>query len=86
MKVRSFVNPLSSDDVSQGTSARYRAVETEQLPQRHPEAGSSWPSWPEASQFPACLFVIPRSLQLRAFEIPRLVTVEAMHVRGLQYI
>jgi len=25
------------------------AVEPEQWLQRHPEAGSSWPSWPEAS-------------------------------------
>jgi len=32
---------LSSDDVLQETSARYRA---EQWLQRHPEAGSSWPS------------------------------------------
>jgi len=30
--------------------ARYRAVEPEQWLQRHPEAGSSWPSWPKASQ------------------------------------
>jgi len=41
---------LSSDDVFQETSARYRAVEPEQWLQRHPEAGSSWPSWPQASQ------------------------------------
>jgi len=34
----------------QETSARYRAVEPEQWLQRHPEAGSSWPSWPQASQ------------------------------------
>ena len=40
---------LSSDDVFQETSARYRAVEPEQWLQRHPEAGSSWPSWPKAS-------------------------------------
>ena len=31
------------------TSARYRAVEPEQRLQRHPEAGSSWPSWPQTS-------------------------------------
>jgi len=35
---------LSSDDVFQERSARYRAVEPEQWLQRHPEAGSSWPS------------------------------------------
>jgi len=40
---------LSSDDVFRETSARYRAVEPEQWLQRHPEAGSSWPSWPQAS-------------------------------------
>ena len=39
-------SPLSSNDTSQETSARYRAVEPEQWLQRHPEAGSSWPSWP----------------------------------------
>jgi hypothetical protein len=39
---------LSSDDEFQDTSARYRAVEPEQWLQRHPEAGSSWPSWPMA--------------------------------------
>jgi len=38
---------LSSDHVFQETSARYRAVEPEQWLQRHPEAGSSWPSWPK---------------------------------------
>jgi len=27
----------------------YREVEPEQWLQRHPEAGSSWPSWPKAS-------------------------------------
>ena len=27
-----------------------RAVEPEQWLQRHPEAGSSWTSWPKASQ------------------------------------
>ena len=40
---------LCSDDVSQETSARYTAVEPEQWLQRHPEAGSSWPSRPKAS-------------------------------------
>jgi len=40
---------LSSDDVFQETSARYRAVVPEQWLQRHPEAGSSWPSWSKAS-------------------------------------
>ena len=44
---------LSSDEVFQETSARYRAVEPEQWLQRHPEAGSSWPSWPQASQMGA---------------------------------
>jgi len=34
---------LSSDDVFQEISARYRAVGPEQWLQRHPEAGSSWP-------------------------------------------
>jgi hypothetical protein len=38
-----------SNDVFQETSARYRAVEPEQWLQRHPEAGSSWPSWLKAS-------------------------------------
>ena len=41
---------MSSDDVFQETSTRYRAVEPEQWLQRHPEAGSSWPSWSKASQ------------------------------------
>jgi len=36
---------------SQETSARYRAVEPEQWLQRHPEAGSSWPSCPKASYY-----------------------------------
>ena len=40
---------LSSDDVFQETSARYRAVEPEKWLQRHPEAGSSWSSWPRSS-------------------------------------
>ena len=40
---------LSSDDVFQELSARYRAVEPEQWLQRHPEASSSWPSWPKPS-------------------------------------
>jgi len=44
------INVLSSDNVFQETSARHRAVEPEQWLQRHPEAGSSWPSWPQASQ------------------------------------
>ena len=37
------------DDVFPETSARYRAVEPEPWLQPHPEAGSSWPSWPMAS-------------------------------------
>ena len=41
---------LSSDDVFQETSARYRVVEPEQWLQRHHEVGSSWPSRPKASQ------------------------------------
>ena len=41
---------LSFDNVFQERSARYRAVEPEQWLQRHPEAGSSWPSWPKALQ------------------------------------
>ena len=41
--------PLSCDDVFQEKSTLYRAVEPEQCLQRHPEAGSSWPSWPQAS-------------------------------------
>ena len=41
---------FSSDDVFQETSTRYRAVEPEQWLQRHPEAGSSWPSWPTVSR------------------------------------
>ena len=41
---------LSSGDVFQETSARYRAVEPAQWLNRHPEAGSSWPSWPKAFQ------------------------------------
>ena len=44
--------PLRSDDVFQETSARSRAVEPEQWLQRHPEAGSSWSSWPKASHPP----------------------------------
>ena len=40
---------LSSDDVFQQISARYRAVKPEQWLQRHPEAGSPWPSWTQAS-------------------------------------
>ena len=28
----------------------YRAVEPQQWLQRHPEASSSWPSWPQASK------------------------------------
>ena len=43
---------LSSDDVFQVTFARYRAVGPEQWLQLHPEAGSSWPSWPEAAHSP----------------------------------
>ena len=39
---------LSSDDVFQETSAR-QSSGAEQWLQRHTEAGSSWPSWPEAS-------------------------------------
>ena len=39
---------LSSDNVFRETSARYRAVEPAQWLQRHPEAGSSYPSWPQA--------------------------------------
>ena len=34
---------------SPGFRSRDRAVEPEQWLQRHPEAGWSWPSWPEAS-------------------------------------
>ena len=30
-------------------------MEPEQWLQRHPEAGSSWPSWPQASQFDGAL-------------------------------
>ena len=41
---------LSFDAVFQETSAQYRAVEPEQWLQRHPDVGSSWPSWPKASQ------------------------------------
>ena len=41
---------LSSDDAFQEKSAQYKAVEPEQWLQRHPEAGSSWPSWPKASE------------------------------------
>ena len=37
---------LGSDGVFQNTSAQHRAVEPEQWLQRHPEAGSFWPSWP----------------------------------------
>jgi len=44
-----MLQPLSSDDVFQETPARYRAVAPEQWLQRHPEAGSSGPSWPTAS-------------------------------------
>ena len=41
---------LSTDDMFQETSARCKAVEPEQWLQRHPEAGSSWSSWSQASQ------------------------------------
>ena len=50
VKTVNFCDELSSDDVFQETSTQYRAVEPEQWLQRHPEAGSSWPSWPETSQ------------------------------------
>ena len=43
------MDDLFTEDVFQETSARYRAVGQEQWLQRHPEAGSSWPSWPKAS-------------------------------------
>jgi len=43
------VEGLSSDDVFQEISARYKAVEPEQWLQRHPEAGSSWSSRPRSS-------------------------------------
>ena len=43
---------LSSDDLFQETSARYRAVESEQWLQRYSEAGLSWPSWPKTSYSP----------------------------------
>ena len=39
----------NDDDVFQETSARYKAVKREKEFQPHPEAVSSWPSWPEAS-------------------------------------
>jgi len=55
---------MSSDDVFQETGARYRAVEPEQWLQRHPEAGSSWPSWPKVSHreaLRACFRVRVRS-------------------------
>ena len=31
-------------------STEFRSCGAEQWPQRHPEAGLSWPSWPKASQ------------------------------------
>ena len=43
-KVTREQEQLSSNDVFQETPARYGAVEPEQWLQRHPEAGSSWPS------------------------------------------
>ena len=43
---------LSSDNTFQETSAQYKAVSPEQWLQRHPEAGSSWPSWSQASHIP----------------------------------
>ena len=46
---------LRSDDAFQETSARYRTVEPEQWLQRHPEAGSSWPSWLRSSYI---LFIV----------------------------
>ena len=42
-------------------SSDNRAVEPEQWLQRHPEAGSSWPSWPKASQ-PSCFAESVRTL------------------------
>ena len=35
-----------------------RSVEPEQWLQRHPEAGSSWPSWPKASQLRISVFAL----------------------------
>jgi len=59
----------SPDDLFQETSARYRALEPEQWLQRHPEAGSSWPSWPKASHSPA----VPRARRYeKTFDHPLL--------------
>ena len=49
LKGRQLTASLSAADLFQQTSARYRAVEPEQWLQRHPEAGSFWPSWRQAS-------------------------------------
>ena len=47
-KAPSSPEVLSSDDVIQDTSARFRSVEPEQWIRCHPEAGSSLSSWPKA--------------------------------------
>jgi hypothetical protein len=52
---KAAVHALSSGIVFQEKSARYRAVEPEQWLQRHPDAGSSWSIWPQASHTPCRL-------------------------------
>ena len=49
-RIYTRLTPLTSDYVFQETSTPYGAVKPDQWLRRHPEAGSSWPSWPKASQ------------------------------------
>jgi len=71
---------LSPDDVFQETSARYRALEPEQWLQRHPEAGSSWPGWPKASQLLLGGFLV--SLSCILSQVPALLF---LYLRILKY-
>ena len=41
---------LPPPSATSARTTRYKAAEPEQWLQRHPEAGSSWPSWPKASK------------------------------------
>ena len=54
---------LSSDDLFEETSAQKRAAAPDQWLQRHPEAGSSWPSWYKASQWGWSRRALPNPLE-----------------------
>jgi hypothetical protein len=43
------LSPLSSNDVFPRDTCPIWSSGAEEWPQHHPEAGSSWPSWPRAS-------------------------------------